>query len=313
MLTLEPGERSVITLLLLRGAQTPGELRSRSDRLHAFADLGEVEGALASLAGRAEPLVEELERRPGQKERRWIHRLGPVALGEAPAPATSTVHPTETVLADGPAARDRRVMAAYTDAATGYAAELLDELDRKPFDRWLLERLAELSDGGPVADVGCGPGQVTAHLALAGRRRDRLRPRARDDRGSPTAVPRAAVRGGRSAQPSPHLPAGAGWSVITAWYALVHLAASEVPAAIAGLADALRPGGWLAVALHEGSEVHHVTALFGATTELDFTHHEREAIVAFEAAGCRRRVVPAQRSSPTEARPSASTSRPRPT
>ena len=284
VLSLEDGERAVITLLLLRGAQTPGELRSRSERLHAFADLAEVDATLAALRDRDEPLVEELERRPGQKEQRWIHRLGPVALADAASPSTTPVaDPTETVLAEGPAARDRRVMAAYTEAATGYAAELLDELDRKPFDRWLLERLADLAAGGPVADVGCGPGQVTAHLALAGA----------DVTGfdlAPGMIEEARRR-------FPELPFEVadlralpaptdGWSVITAWYALVHLAASEVPAAIAALADALRPGGWLAVALHEGTGVQHVTALFGAATELDFTHHEREAVVAaFEAAG----------------------------
>jgi uncharacterized protein YceH (UPF0502 family) len=289
VLTLEPGERAVIALLLLRGPQTPGELRSRAERLHAFADLAEVEAALASLLGRDEPLVHELERRPGQKEQRWIHRLGPVAVGGAaqPPPPTEhpTEHPTEAVLADGPAARDRRVMAAYTEAAAGYAAELLDELDRKPFDRWLLERLADLADGGPVADVGCGPGQITAHLALAGA----------DVTGfdlAPGMVEEARRRFPElpfevaDLRALPALTGGGGWSVITAWYALVHLAASEVPDAVAGLAGALRPGGWLAVALHEGSEVQHVTALFGATTELDFTHHERAAVVAaFEAAG----------------------------
>ncbi len=286
VLALESAERAVITLLLLRGAQTPGELRSRSERLHAFDDLAEVDATLTSLQQRDEPLVEELERRPGQKEQRWIHRLGPVAVVDAPARATTAaVHPTETVLADGPAERDRRVMAAYTEAAAGYAAELLDELDRKPFDRWLLERLAELSDGGPVADVGCGPGQVTAHLALAGA----------DVTGfdlAPGMVEEARRRfpelpfevGDLRALPA--LADGAGWSVITAWYALVHLAASEIPEVVAGLAGALRPSGWLAVALHEGAEVHHVTALFDAATELDFTHHEREAVVAaFEAAG----------------------------
>jgi uncharacterized protein len=285
VLSLEDAERAVITLLLLRGAQTPGELRSRSERLHAFTDLAEVDQTLAALQGREVPLVEELERRPGQKEQRWIHRLGPVAVADAPATAVPRPDPTEAVLADGPAARDRRVMAAYTEAAAGYAAELLDELDRKPFDRWLLERLADLSNGGPVADVGCGPGQVTAHLALAGA----------DVTGfdlAPGMVEEARRRFPEltfevaDLRALPALSGGAGWSVITAWYALVHLAASEVPAAIARLADALRPGGWLAVALHEGSEVHHVTALFGAATELDFTHHEREAVVAaFEAAG----------------------------
>lgn len=85
VLHLDAGERAAITLLLLRGPQTPGELRSRSERLHAFTDLSEVEGALRALAARDVPLVAELERRPGQKEQRWIHLLGPVDLTSAPA------------------------------------------------------------------------------------------------------------------------------------------------------------------------------------------------------------------------------------
>jgi hypothetical protein len=79
VLTLRDGERAILTLLLLRGTQTPGELRSRSDRLHPFGDLEEVDAALRSLANRDEPLVQEQDRRPGQKERRWTHLLGPVA------------------------------------------------------------------------------------------------------------------------------------------------------------------------------------------------------------------------------------------
>lgn len=85
VLHLDGGERAIVTLLLLRGPQTPGELRSRADRIHAFSDLDEVERALRSLAGRDEPLVAELERRPGQKEQRWIHLLGPVDLSMEPA------------------------------------------------------------------------------------------------------------------------------------------------------------------------------------------------------------------------------------
>lgn len=73
---LDDAERAVITLLLLRGPQTPGELRSRSGRLHTFADRSEVEQALDALAARPQPLVTELDRRPGQKERRWAHQLG---------------------------------------------------------------------------------------------------------------------------------------------------------------------------------------------------------------------------------------------
>jgi uncharacterized protein YceH (UPF0502 family) len=89
VLHLEGADRAVLTLLLLRGAQTPGELRSRADRLYTFSSLGEVDGTLASLRDREEPLVRELDRRPGQKEQRWIHLMGPAAepvLGASPAP-----------------------------------------------------------------------------------------------------------------------------------------------------------------------------------------------------------------------------------
>lgn len=104
-LRLDDGKRAVITLLLLRGAQTPGELRARSDRLHAFADLGEVEAALQGLAGRDGPLVAELERRPGQKEQRWIHLLGPVDLAsdrgaEPSAAAAASNGELETLRSD---------------------------------------------------------------------------------------------------------------------------------------------------------------------------------------------------------------------
>ncbi len=77
-LGLGSAERAVLTVLLLRGEQTPGELRSRTERLHGFADRGEVEACLRRMAERAEPLVLELERRTGRQDRRWVHLLGPV-------------------------------------------------------------------------------------------------------------------------------------------------------------------------------------------------------------------------------------------
>ena len=73
---LNPARKAVMTLLLLRGPQTPGELRSRSERLHAFSTIGELEDALLSLAALLEPLIRELPKGPGQKEARWSHLLG---------------------------------------------------------------------------------------------------------------------------------------------------------------------------------------------------------------------------------------------
>lgn len=92
-LALDPPERAVLTLLLLRGDQTPGELRTRSDRLHPFGSVDEVLGALAGLAGRAPALVVEQDRRPGQKETRWAHLLGD-DVSEPPAPSAPSTTAT---------------------------------------------------------------------------------------------------------------------------------------------------------------------------------------------------------------------------
>ncbi|REJ77358.1 MAG: DUF480 domain-containing protein [Acidobacteria bacterium] len=72
---LEPAETALMTVLLLRGAQTPGELNQRSGRLYIFEGLGEVSETLDTLASRNEPLVKKLGRRPGQKELRFLHLL----------------------------------------------------------------------------------------------------------------------------------------------------------------------------------------------------------------------------------------------
>jgi uncharacterized protein len=80
---LDRAGKALMTLLLLRGAQTPGELRTRSDRLYPFATLPEVEEALQRMATIDEPLVAEQPRRPGQKEIRWIHLVGEILEPEA--------------------------------------------------------------------------------------------------------------------------------------------------------------------------------------------------------------------------------------
>lgn len=73
-LRLDGREVSLLAVLMLRGPQTPGELNQRTERLHRFGGLEEVEQALAALAERE--LVEALPRRPGQKEVRWRQLLG---------------------------------------------------------------------------------------------------------------------------------------------------------------------------------------------------------------------------------------------
>lgn len=82
-------ELAVLAVLFLRGPQTVGELRTRTDRLHDFADLAAIEHTLADLAHRSDPFVTHLERLPGHKERRWAHLLGdedPAAHGRDNGP-----------------------------------------------------------------------------------------------------------------------------------------------------------------------------------------------------------------------------------
>jgi uncharacterized protein YceH (UPF0502 family) len=267
-------ELAVLTVLLLRGPQAPGELRARTERLHPFDDRAAVEATLRGLAELAEPLVVELERRPGQQDRRWAHLLGPLPESTPPPPPVDR----DVVIAAGTDVRDARVVAGYDAAAAGYARELSAELAHKPFDCWLLDRIAAEADGGPVADVGTGPGHVAARLAASGAAVvgvdlspamiDEARGRFPDvefEVGDLTNLlrPRAA----------------AGWSAITAWYAFVHMATSELPAVIAGLARVLVPGGWLAFALHAGAEVRHVDELFGAPVDLEFVLHDAAEVV----------------------------------
>ena len=73
-LKLSAGEVALITTLLLRGAQTPGELRSRASRMYEFSDMAEVESTLEKLATREDvPYVVRLAREPGKRESRYMH------------------------------------------------------------------------------------------------------------------------------------------------------------------------------------------------------------------------------------------------
>jgi uncharacterized protein YceH (UPF0502 family) len=72
-LPMQPGEQAIVCVLMLRGPQTPGELKQRTERMHAFADLAVVHETLESLIERE--LVARLERRPGQKEERYDQLL----------------------------------------------------------------------------------------------------------------------------------------------------------------------------------------------------------------------------------------------
>ena len=279
-LELDEERSALLTVLLLRGPQTPGELLPRSERLLAFADREGVEEVLREMAALEPPLVHELERQPGQRDRRWIHLLG--ADQPEPAEPRSPVD-REQVLADGAPARDRKVAAEYDRLADAYTAALAGELDAKPFDRWFLDRLGADAAGDQGLDVGCGPGQVAGYLAARGVVMTGL-----DLSGDMVARARGQHPGVQFVQGSfvvPPMPRGGdprdpGWGLVTAWYAFVHLATSELVPTMAALTRVLRRGGVLALATHIGHEVHHPGALWEVATDLDFVLHDPDAVVA---------------------------------
>jgi uncharacterized protein len=79
-------EMAVLCVLMLRGPQTPGELRTRSERMYGFEDLDAVHAALNLLMRREPPIVKVLQRQPGTKESRYMHLLsGDVAVAEGDA------------------------------------------------------------------------------------------------------------------------------------------------------------------------------------------------------------------------------------
>ena len=95
-------EIAILSELLLRGPQTPGELRSRADRMHKFDDLGIVQSTLQRLMKREPPLVTVLPRQPGTKEARYAHLLsGDVEVSPPDqavgAAATSSANSTERI------------------------------------------------------------------------------------------------------------------------------------------------------------------------------------------------------------------------
>lgn len=74
--SLPPPEQAVLAVLMLRGAQTPGEIRQRAERMHNFADIEAVEAVLEHLQEKFPPMVQPLARAPGTKETRYAHLMG---------------------------------------------------------------------------------------------------------------------------------------------------------------------------------------------------------------------------------------------
>jgi uncharacterized protein len=136
VLNLRRDETAVLCLLILRGPQTPGELRSRADRLYTFDDLASVQSTLERLATRAAgdaasnetgPLTAVLPRQPGSREARYAHLLGDIPSMASPHPASSASESGHSSNLDS--TTNERI--ARIEAEIGSLATALDELRRR--------------------------------------------------------------------------------------------------------------------------------------------------------------------------------------
>jgi uncharacterized protein len=100
-------EQAVLTVMLLRGPQTPGELKGRTERLHAFSSLAEVEATIEQLIDRG--YAERVPRRPGQKEDRFGHLLGGDTEGTVPTVAPDATRGTVPTVAPAVDSLEERV------------------------------------------------------------------------------------------------------------------------------------------------------------------------------------------------------------
>lgn len=158
----------------------------------------------------------------------------------------------------------------YDRVAADYAERFRAELDHKPLDRALLAAFAELvraGGAGPVADIGCGPGHVTAHLHGLG-----LNAFGVDVSAGTLALARRAYPGLRFDEGS-MLALGladAALGGIVALYSIIHVPRPMLPTALGEFHRVLAPGGWLLLAFQVGDGQRHLREWLGHPVELDF-------------------------------------------
>ena len=172
----------------------------------------------------------------------------------------------------------------YDRVAEEYAGHFRDELDRKPFDRKMLEWMVEKVCGpGVICDMGCGPGQVAGYLRSLGaevcgvdlspemvRRARALNPDVPFQQGDMLALTDVADDS---------------YGGVAAFYAIVNLPRTSVVGALRELSRVLRPNGMLLLAFHIGRGIKHVDELLGKEVSLDFYFETEEVKGYLKAAG----------------------------
>lgn len=168
----------------------------------------------------------------------------------------------------------------YDRVAEDYAAEFRDEMDKKPFDRKMLDWLAErVAARGIVCDMGCGPGQIARYLHARGvaacgvdlsagmvRRARELNPGIAFEQGDMLSLDRVA-----------HDAYGG----IAAFYSIVHVPRTEVVRALRELRRVLRTQGCLLLAFHIGRETKHLNEWWGRAVSVDFLFFETEEMKSY--------------------------------
>jgi SAM-dependent methyltransferase len=166
----------------------------------------------------------------------------------------------------------------YDDVAASYATRFGRELAARPLDRALLAGFAELvraAGPAPIADIGCGPGSVTAHLNDMG-------PTAFGIDLSPRMVAQA-----RQAYPDLRFDVGSMLALdlpdcclggIVAWYSIIHIPDEQLPQAFGEFFRVLAPGGYLMLGFQTGSGVFDRAEMAGHAVSVDFRRRQPEQV-----------------------------------